>query len=419
MRVPSWRPWLPPALEKRRVRIYVAGHIVSVLGGWFQQVALSWLVYRLTGSVFLLGLTGFLLNISYLLFGGLAGAMIDRLPRLPMLILIDLMLAALAVLLAVLDFSGVTDITVYLSVAALIGFANAFEMPARQSLFKDIVEDRNLLPSAIALSAMVFNAGRMIGPALAGALLLYVSEAWCFVINALSFGGIITALIAMKLPASASAFAPARPKTSMRENVQALGAFPAVRYLLPTTAALGLFATPYVSLMPSIVAEFFDGRPLTMGLLMGSAGVGALGSAMYLSLQPGYSRQLRLLTVAPLFVGIAVILFALSRSVAMSMLLLAAMAASLMLTTNSINVILQQSTPDEWRGRVIGLYAMSFAGTAPLGSLLAGYIAARIGIPATLALNGLCVIAAGLIGRWRLHTHPEAMRTLMRSLRAH
>ena len=103
----------------------------------------------------------------------------------------------------------------------------------------------------------------------------------------------------------------------------------------------------------------------------------------------------------------------------MSMLLLAAMAASLMLTTNSINAILQQSTPDEWRGRVIGLYAMAFAGTAPLGSLLAGYVAARIGIPATLALNGMFVIAAGLIGRWRLHTHPEAMRSLMRSLRAH
>ncbi len=417
--VPSWRPWLPPALEKRRVRIYVTGQIVSVLGGWFQQVALSWLVYRLTGSVFLLGVTGFLLNISYLLFGGVAGSLVDRLPRLPSLILIDLVLALLAALLAALTFAGVEDIQVYLCVAAAIGAANAFEMPVRQSLFKDIVEDRNLLPSAIALSAMVFNAGRMVGPAIAGALLLYMSEAWCFVINAVSYGGIIAALVAMKLPASASSFSPPRPKTSMRENLHALGAFPAVRYLLPTIAALGLFATPYVSLMPSIVSSFYDGRSSTMGLLMGSAGIGALGSALYLALQPGYSRQLRLLSIAPLFVGAALVLFSLSRSVALSMLLLAVMASSLMLTTNSINVILQQSTPDAWRGRVIGLYAMAFAGTAPIGSLLAGYIAARIGIPATLAINGVIVIAAGLIGRWRLHTHPEAMRTLMRSLRAH
>lgn len=416
--MPSWRLYLPPALEKRRVRIYVAGHIVSVLGGWFQQVALSWLVYRLTGSVFLLGLTGFLLNISYLLLGGVAGAVVDRLPRLPFLIFIDIVLALLAVLLAVLDFAGVTDIHTYLVVATLIGIANAFEMPVRQSLFKDIVEDRHLLPSAIALSAMVFNAGRMIGPALAGTLLLYVSEAWCFIINAVSYGGILIALLNMQLPASASAFAPPRPKTTLRESLHVLLAFPAVRYLLPTAVALGLFATPYVSLMPSIVTVFFDGRSVTMGLLMGAAGIGALGSAAYLSLQPRYSRQLRLLAGAPLVVGLTLVLFSLSRSLTLSMLLLSCMAASLMLTTNSINALLQQSTPDAWRGRVIGLYAMAFAGTAPLGSLLAGVVAARIGIPATLAVNGLLVMAAGAAGQWRLHNHPEAMRNLMRSLRA-
>ena len=416
--MPTWRPWMPPALEKPRVRQYVAGHIVSVLGNWFQQVALSWLVFRLTDSVFALGLTGFLLNISYLLFGGLAGALVDRVPRLPFLILIDLVLAALSVVLAGMVFAGVTDIRAYLAVAALIGVANGFEMPVRQSLFKDIVEDRRLLPSAIALSAMVFNTGRMIGPALAGVALLYVSEAWCFLINAVSYAAIIVALLAMHLPASASSFSPARPKTSMRENLHMLGAFPAVRYLLPTVVALGLFATPYVSLMPSIVTTFFDGQSSTVGLLMSASGIGAFGSALYLSLQPNYSRQLRLISSAPLVVGAALMAFAASRSVMTSMLLLLVLSASMMMSTNSINAILQQSTPDEWRGRVIGLYAMAFAGMAPLGNLLAGVIAAKIGIPATLALNGLLVIAAGLVGRWRLHNHPEAMRTLMRALRS-
>ena len=416
--MPTWRPWMPPALEKPRVRQYVAGHIVSVLGNWFQQVALSWLVFRLTDSVFMLGLTGFLLNISYLLFGGIAGALIDRVPRLPFLILVDVILAALSAVLAGLVFSGVTDIRAYLVVAALIGVANGFEMPVRQSLFKDIVEDRRLLPSAIAISAMVFNTGRMIGPALAGVALLYVSEAWCFLINAVSYAAIIAALIAMKLPASASTFSAPRPKTSLRETLHLLGEFPAVRYLLPTVVALGLFATPYVSLMPSIVTTFFDGQSSTVGLLMSASGVGALGSALYLSLQPNYARQLRLLSSAPLVVGAALMAFAASRSLIASMLLLLALSSSMMLSTNSINAILQQSTPDEWRGRVIGLYAMAFAGMAPLGNLLAGAIAARIGIPATLALNGLLVIAAGLIGRWRLHNHPEAMRTLMRALRS-
>ncbi len=171
-----------------------------MIGGWIQQVAISWLVYRLTGSIFLLGVTGFLLNIFYLLLGALAGLAADRLPRLPMLIAIDVFLAAMALLLAVMAGLGVTAIGPYLAVATLIGVANAFEMPTRQTLLKDIVEDRILISSAIAMSAMVFNVGRLIGPAVAGLLLIYVSEAWCFAINAAAYGAIIAALLAMRLP---------------------------------------------------------------------------------------------------------------------------------------------------------------------------------------------------------------------------
>lgn len=413
----TWRLWLPPALEKPRVRLYVAGHVVSVLGNWIQQVALSWLVYRLTGDVFLLGLTGFLLNISYLLFSGLAGSLSDRVPRLKFLIAIDLVLAALSLVLAGLVFAGVTDIRAYLIVAALIGVANGFEMPVRQTLFKDIVEDKQLLPSAIALSAMVFNTGRMIGPAIAGALLLYVSEAWCFLANAASYGAIIAALIAMRLPASATSAHPRTTRPPLRESLAVITAFPGVRYLLPTVVALGLFATPYIALMPSIVAEFFDGRPSTVGLLIGAAGVGALAAATYLSMQPGYQRQLRLVSIAPVFAGAALLAFAWSRSLPLSMLLLAALGIAMMLSSNTTNALLQQSAPDEWRGRIIGLYAMAFAGTAPLGNLLAGALASRIGLTATLTLQALLMIAAGLIGRWRLHQHPEAVRRLIKSLK--
>jgi MFS family permease len=151
---------------------------------------------------------------------------------------------------------------------------------------------------------------------------------------------------------------------------------------------------------------------------MGAAGVGAFASALYLSLQPGYQRQLRLASVAPFITGAAVIAFALSRSLVASVLLLAMLGASMMLSTNSINALLQQSTPDEWRGRVIGLYAMSFAGTAPIGALLGGALAAQIGLTATLALGGALTVLAGALSRWRLHTHPEAMRTLVRALRS-
>lgn len=413
----DWHLWLPPALAKRRFRLYVVGHTVSVIGGWIQQVALAWLVYRLTQSAFLLGLTAFLLNIFYLLLGPIAGIVADRVPRLRLLIVIDVVLAACSAVLAVMAASGVTEILPYLLIAALIGIANAFEMTVRQTLIKDIVEERALITSALGMSAMMFNVGRMIGPAIAGVVLAYFSEAWCFVANTISYGAIIAALLAMRLPPQAPrpVITGAVPQ-GFSANLGVLMAFPAVRYLLPTVVAVGLFATPYVPLMPSIVTHFFDGRSSTVGLLMSAAGLGALVSATYLSLQPGYGRQIRLVALTPMAVGVALALFAWSRTLPVSFLLLACLGGAALIAVNATNALLQQSVPDEWRGRVIGVYSMSFAGTAPLGAMLAGFLAERIGLTATLTINGALIVAAGLLGRWRLHNHPEAVRGLMRSL---
>jgi MFS family permease len=415
--VADWQLWLPPALSKPRFRLYVAGHSVSVIGGWIQQVAIAWLVFRLTNSAFLLGLTGFLLNIFYLLLGPLAGLAADRLPRLKTLIVIDVVLAGLSGLLVAMAAAGVETVAAYLGVAALIGAANAFEMPVRQTLIRIIVEERALVTSALGMSAMVFNVGRMVGPAIAGIVLAYLSEAWCFALNALSYAGIIAALLAMRLPPEPARAGPtAGAAQTFGESLQVLFAFPAVRYLLPVCVALGLLATPYVPLMPSIVSHFFDGQSSTLGLLMSSAGIGALASATYLSLQPGYGRQIRLMTIAPIAVGAALALFAWSRSLPLSLLLLAILGGAALLGVNATNAMLQQSVPDTWRGRVIGLYSMSFAGTAPIGGLIAGYCAERIGLTTTLTINGILIIAAGFASRWRLHNHPEALRGLMRSL---
>jgi MFS family permease len=412
----DWHLWLPPALTQPRFRLYVAAHTVAVAGSWIQQVALSWLVFRLTNSAFLLGLAGFLLNIFYLLLGPVAGLAADRLPRLRTLIAIDIALAALAGVLAVMSARGVTAIGAYLMLAALIGLCNAFEMPMRQTLIRDILGDRHLIPSAIGVSALIFNVGRIVGPAIAGLMLIYVSEAWCFLVNALSYGAIISALLAMRLPRETSRAAAFARTQGLREDLAVLASFPAVRYLLPTVVSVGLFATPYVPLMPSLVAEFFDGRSSTLGLLMAASGIGAVASSTYLALQPAYGRQLRLLAVAPMGVGLLLVALAWSRALSLSLLLLAAMGATILIAVNTTNALLQQSAPDAWRGRVIGIYSMAFAGTAPIGGLLAGSLAEHIGLSVTLTLNGLLIVAAGLLGRWRLHNHPEALRGLMRSL---
>jgi MFS family permease len=410
--------WLPPALTKRRFRLYSVGHAISVTGGWVQQVALAWLVFRLTSSIFLLGLTGFLLNIFYLLLGPVTGLAADRLPRLRTLIAIDVVLALLSIGLAIMALAGVENIAAYLVVAALIGIASAFEMPMRQTMLKDIVEDRALLSSAIGVGALVFNLGRMIGPAIAGVLLAYISESWCFVINAVSFVAIIGALVAMRLPPQTAAPRPvagAQPK-GFWASFGMLMSFPVVRYLVPTVSAIGLCATAYIPLMPSIVAHFFDGRSSTVGMLMSAAGVGALVSAAYLSLQPGYGRTIRLVTAAPLAVGAVLMAFAWSSVLPLSLLLAAGLGASILVAVNATNALLQQSVPDAWRGRAMGLYSMAFAGTAPVGNIVTGSLAERIGLAATLTLNGALIVVAGLLARWRLHNHPEALLGMMRSL---
>lgn len=407
--MPSRHLWLPPALENPRVRIYALGHGIAVLGSWVQYTALSWLVFRLTGSVFMLGVMGFLTQIPFLLLGPFTGRIVDRMPKLPLLIAIDLAISAVSVGLALMAAYEVHNVWVYLAAAVLHGSLNALEMPTRQSLLAKIVEDRALMPSALAVSATLFNGGRMVGPALSGALLLYVSEAWCFAANALSNFGIIAALLAMKLAPEDMRAAKGRIQPGVMSSLATLWQLPQVKTLVPLMAVVGLFGVPYLHLMPSIAATFFQGGSSTFGLLMSAAGLGALSAAAVLSIQRGTSAQRTLIAIAPVTLGIALALFAMSRTLPLSMLLLVAIGASVMCCANSANVLLQQSVDDEWRGRVIGIYAMSFQGAAPVGTLIAGALAAQIGLAATLLLNGVIIVCMGVFTRRRLAAHPEIL----------
>ena len=391
------------------MRLYALGHTISVLGSWIQATALSWLVFRLTGSVFMLGVMGFLLQIPFLVLGPFTGRLVDRMPKLPLLIGIDLALSVVALVLAAMAAFEVHNVWVYLAAAVLHGSLNALEMPTRQSLLAKIVEDRALMPSALAISATLFNAGRMVGPALAGALLLFVSETWCFAFNAVSNLGIIAALLAMKLAPEDMREAKARAQPSVISSLTTLWALPQVRTLVPLMAVVGLFGVPYIHLMPSIAAEFFNGGSSTFGILMSAAGLGALSAAAVLSMQRGTDTQRKLIAIGPVCLGLALALFALSRALPLSLLLLVGIGASVMCCANSANVLLQQSVADEWRGRVIGLYAMSFQGVAPVGTLLAGSLATHIGLAATLWMNGCIIVAAGVYARRRIKQHPEIL----------
>jgi MFS family permease len=400
--------YLPPALAKPRMRQYAVGHGISVLGGWIQQVALSWLIFRLSGSVFLLGLSGFVQTIPFLLLGPVTGLIVDRLPRMKLLIAIDAALATCALTLALLSANGVTDVRIYLVIAGIAGILNAFEMPTRQSLITDIVDERSLMPSAVALSATLFTTGRLIGPAIAGVMLIYLPETWCFLLNALTFAAIIAALIAMKLPVK-----PTVPTNAEQQGVLSsfrhLTSLPPVQFLLPIVVAVGLFAAPYIHLMPSIAATFFGGQSGTVGALMSMSGLGAALCAGVLAMQRNSKLQVRALSVAPAVLGLALVTLASVRWLPAGLALMAMIGAAVVLCANATNILLQQSVPDAWRGRVIGLYGMALHGSAPLGNLMAGAVAERFGLGAALTINGLVILAVALLSRWRFQRQPGVL----------
>ena len=409
--------FLPPAFAKPRFRIFAAGQAISVLGSWIQQVALAWLVYRLTGSVFLLGLTGFLLQIPHLFIAPVAGFVINRVPRVKALIVVNSVLAVLSTLLAVLALSGVTRIEPYLALAVLIGIANACEAPARQTLLGAIVEERALLPSAIGFNSVLFNTGRMIGPAIAGVLLRVFPEGLCFTINAVSFVAIIGALFAMRLKDEPTSGAGTLSRAQIGDTVRRLIDLPVARYLLPSASAVAMFALPLNHMMPSIAVDFFQGDAGTLGLLLSASGTGALTGALFLSMQKNHRVQLTLVQVAPLIAGIALVLFSFSRTLWISALLLAVMGAFVLSTSVSTNTLMQQSVEDSWRGRVIGLYFTFFIGMAPLGNLLAGSLAARFGVGPMLAFNGCMMALAAIVAQLRLRAAPGSMMRLRESVK--
>lgn len=409
--------FLPPAFAKPRFRIFAAGQAVSVVGSWIQQVALAWLVYRLTNSVFLLGLTGFLLQIPHLFIAPVAGFVIDRVPRVKALIAINSALCVLSSILAALALAGVTRIEPYLALAVLIGICNACESPARQTLLGAIVEERALLPSAIGFNSVLFNSGRLIGPAIAGVLLQAFSEGLCFSLNALSFIAIIGALFAMRLKDEPVASAAKGNTTSVRETIRRLLDLPVARYLLPSASAVAMFALPLSHLMPSLAVEFFNGDARTVGMLLSASGAGALLAALFLSMQKSHRVQLRLVQVAPFIAGLAMIAVSQSRTLWLTMPLLALVGAFVLSTSVSTNTLMQQSVDDSWRGRVIGFYFTFFIGMAPLGNLLAGALASKFGLATTLALNGTMMALAAVIAQLRLRTTPGGMTRLRESVR--
>ncbi len=396
--------FLVRALRHRNYRLFFSGQSVSLVGTWMTRIATSWLVYRLTGSAWMLGLVGFAGQIPSFLLAPLAGVLVDRWDRHRLLVVTQVLAMLQSAALAALALAGVIRIWHILALSLFQGLINAFDMPGRQAFVVEMVDSRADLANAIALNSSMVNAARLIGPAIGGALIAAVGEGWCFALDALSYLAVIGSLLAMRLPHRAAGQQGTAAKPPVLAELRAGFAYAAgsgpIRSILLLLAIVSLVGMPYTVLMPIFASQILHGGPHTLGFLMGATGVGALGGAVYLASRRSVLGLGRLIPWMSALFGAGLIGFALSRSLWLSLALLLVTGAGFMAQMAASNTLLQTLVDDDKRGRVMSFYTMAFMGTAPFGSLFAGGIAHHLGAPAALLAGGAgCLLGAAWFAR--------------------
>lgn len=401
----AWR-----SLRHPNFRLFFAGQFISLLGTWLQIVATVWLVYRLTGSALLLGVTTGVQQLPMMFLGPIAGVWSDRIDRRKLLMISQGLAASQALALAVLTFTGVIHVSHVIALAFTLGLINAFETPTRQAFVLEMIGDRADLPNAIALSSLLFNSARFIGPALAGFALVLVGEAWCFTFNALSFLATLYAYSRMRLPRRNAIRATTHWFSDLKAGVRYAFAFTGIRRLLILLAVLSICSAPWQPLMPLFATGVYGGDSRTLGWLIGAVGVGALIGTVYLMQRPGIRGLGRVIAFTALLSGIGLALFAWSHTLWLGLPFLALFGFGLIATVASCNTILQTIADEDKRGRVIGLYAVAFLGMSPVGHFVSGALAEGIGAQWTLFVCGTStVLAAGWFG-YTLPSWRESIR---------
>ena len=384
------------ALRHRNFRLFLGGQVVSLTGTWMQQVALGWLVYRLTRSAFLLGLVGFAGQIPSLFVAPFAGVWADRWNRHRMIVATQALSMLQALALAGLVLAGGIRVWHVLALSLLLGIVNAFDVPARQSFLVEMVGGREDLANAIALNSSTFNAARLVGPSVAGAIIAAAGEGVVFLVNGASYVAVIAALLAMRLPPRPPLRGPRAPAWhNLGEGVAYVTRFAPIRSILLLLSLVSLAGAPYVVLMPVFAADVLHGDAHTLGFLTASIGVGALCGALFLASRRTVRGLGRFIVVAVTGFGAALVGFSLSRSLWLSLAFAFLSGFGLMVHMASSNTIVQTIVDDDKRGRVMSFYAAAFQGTMPLGSFLAGSLAGLVGAPRTLQLGGAaCLVGA-------------------------
>ena len=385
------------ALRYRNYRLFFIGQGISLIGTWMQQVAMSWLVYSLTNSAWLLGVVAFSGLISNFLLTPFAGVLVDRLDRHRILVVTQALAMLQAFTLAAVVLTGSAAVWNLILLSIALGLINAFDMPTRQSFVLDMVTNREDLGNAIALNSSLFNGARLIGPSIAGVLVALVGEGLCFLINGISFIAVIACLLAMRMAPTPARVAKEDFFSGMKDGANYAFGFPPIKYIIILLAFSALVAMPYPVLMPVFAREILQGGANTLGFLMAAAGVGALAGAIYLASRKNVFGLDKIIVVSSCSFGVGLICFSFSRLVVLSMLFMAVTGFGMVVQLAASNTILQTIADDDKRGRVMSIFVMSFMGLAPFGSLLFGGLADVIGAPYTLLIGGVCVLIGGVI----------------------
>jgi MFS family permease len=384
------------SLRHRNYRLFFAGQTISLIGTWLTRVATGWLVYRLTGDPNLLGIAAFAGQIPTFLLAPFAGVMIERWNRHRVLVVTQVFSLIQSALLAAFALTDTIDIPHIILLNIMQGLINAFDTPARQAFVVEMIEDRSDLPNAIALNSSMVNAARLIGPTVAGVLIAAFGEGWCFAIDALSYVAVIASLVAMTVVPRPRAAVHRKVAVEMREGFRYVEQHGPIRSVLLLLALTSLMGTPYLMLMPVMARDVRGGAAYLNGFLLCASGVGALAGAFFLARRASVVGLGRVIAIAALAFGAGLIGFSQTTRLWLSMPFLAVVGFAMIVTMAASNTVIQTLVDEDKRGRVMSFYAMAFFGTAPLGSLLAGKIAGRIGAPDTLMAGGIAVVLGGI-----------------------
>lgn len=385
------------AFKNRNYRLFFSGQALSLIGTWMQKTAVSWVIYEATHSKFMLGLSLFASMFPSFLLSFLGGIAADRYNRFKLLLLTQIASMVQAIVLALLIFMNHYNVWLILGLSAILGIINAFDVPARQSLMPELIEDKKNLPNALALNSSMVNLSRLIGPGLAGLALEQFGDGICFGLNALSFVAVITSLLMMKLPKVSYQKDKKNVLLQLKEGLVYVKKSPSIALVVISLAFSSLLVLPFATLIPVYAKDIFHGTATTFGVIDSFIGLGAfIGALLLASLKPERNLK-KVLAVNTFIFGIGLIAFSHTTIYPLALLFAGITGFGMMSQITINNTIIQTTVDTGMRGRVISLYAMAFFGLQPLGGLLIGFVSQKIGTPATLLIQGIITVIIALV----------------------